>query len=230
MIFSRIVQIVAIVILESVSRNQLFPNSSFYSYSGPISGYTDVDLTPGGLGIGGFVANFGTINETLYYNPTAETLREVGSVTVNPANGSFNINGSFFEPGSGSANLTVGNNGGFSFDDTCNFMLPGLFDSTLLVPVSGSGTYDGQAWAGSWNLDLQLAEQILAKLPQHRSPLANRVSGLFLLNNRSMWCQAQTLRTAPVMAHTTIHGIRIPLRQRLQLRMHPTHLNYLPGP
>lgn len=51
--------------------------SETYYYSGPVngandgSGFTEVDLSPNG-GSGGFVADFGTLTETITYNPTAE--------------------------------------------------------------------------------------------------------------------------------------------------------------
>src|SRR5258708_15903272 len=145
--FSRILQVTATVLL-GLGPVTGYSQTQTYSYSGPISGYTEVNLTPSGFGQGGFIVNFGTITETLYYNPTAKTLREVGSVTVNPSSGSFNIYGPFFNPGSASANLTVGHNGGFLFDDTFHFISPGRFDSTLLVSCSGSGTFYAQPLVG----------------------------------------------------------------------------------
>ena len=169
--FTRTLQIVGILIL---GLGQVTGHSQTYSYSGPVSGWTEVDLTPSGYGDRGqFVTTFGTLTETLYYDPVAQTLREVGSVTVNPASGSFNIDGnSFVYPYTweyGSATLTVGNNGSFSFDHTTFDVTPGgggiglsSQASELHVPVSGSGIYNGQAFAGSWNIDLLVGTEISA--------------------------------------------------------------------
>jgi hypothetical protein len=136
---------------------QITGRSQTYHYSGPVDGYTEVDLSPGGFGTGGFVADFGTINETLYYNPVAQTLQQVGSITVIPSSGSFNITGSSFtELGSGTATLTVGNHGSFSFD------VESALDEgiNLLVPVSGFGIFNGQPFSGEWDIVIPMAAQL----------------------------------------------------------------------
>lgn len=143
---------------------QIEGHSQTYFYSGPVSGYTEVNLSPIGSGIGGFVANFGTLTETLYYDPVANTIRQVGSVTVNPSSGSFNMRDRI-RPVVGSVTLTVGNNGSFSFDSTStvfNQYFEGGFGS---VPVSGSGIYNGQAFAGSWTLHMLVDCKIIAVSP-----------------------------------------------------------------
>jgi len=141
-----------------------------YYYSGPVSGWTEVNLNPAGHGEGGFGPTFGTITETLYYDPTAQTLEQVGSVTVSPSTASFNMQGDpIFDPNeSGSATLTVGNGGSISFDNTFGEVaigsgVRGL--DFLLVPVSGSGTYNGQAFSGSWNFQILLSAEISAITP-----------------------------------------------------------------
>ena len=170
---TRTLQIVATLIL---GLGQVTGHSQTYFYSGPVSGYTEVDLSPNGYGSGGFNTFFGTLTETLYYDPVAQTLQEVGSVTVNPASGSFNIVGSsFVYPYTGeygSATVTVGNNGSFSFDHTTSDVTPGGSGEggssqalELHVPVSGSGIYNGQAFAGSWNIDLPVFARISALSP-----------------------------------------------------------------
>jgi hypothetical protein len=131
-----------------------------YYYSGPVSGYTEVDLSPEGLGEGGFDTTFGTITETLYYDPSAQTIEQAGSLTVSPSTESINIQSwPGLPPESGSATLTVGQNGSFSFDNTFGGVAidSGFLEgSDLLVPVSGSGTYNGQAFSGTWNIDIPI--------------------------------------------------------------------------
>jgi len=140
-----------------------------YSYSGPVTGYAEVDLSPYGVGSGGFVTAFGTLTETLYYDPAAETLEQVGSVTVNKPSGFINIFSSpYFPREFGSATLTIGNGGGISFDNTFSGVVSGGGASSvdnLLVPVSGSGTYNGQAFAGNWSIDIPLTAQVSAASP-----------------------------------------------------------------
>jgi hypothetical protein len=131
-----------------------------YYYSGPISGFISAGLTPSGLGQGGIAAAFGTITETLFYNPTANTLQEEGSVTFNSrSEGSFFISPQIdFPPEDvGLATVTVGNNGGFQFDTTFRGA-----SGEILVPVSGSGIYQGQEFSASWDLDFPMTIHILA--------------------------------------------------------------------
>ena len=68
-----------------------------YVFSAPVSAHTAVALSfgSGSLG-GGSQITFGTLNETLYYNPIAGTLRHVGSVTFNPTSVFFTIFGGLF--------------------------------------------------------------------------------------------------------------------------------------
>ncbi len=138
-----------------------------YSYTGPITAQADVDLTPGPGYVGGFVVDFSSITETLSYNPVAQTLHETGTVTLSsPSSGSFNIvNTLGFGGGpAGSASVTVGNGGSFSFDYTASAQYPGgtTLGGILDVPVSGSGTYNGQAFSGSWNVQLPINTEIVA--------------------------------------------------------------------
>jgi len=39
------------------------------------------------------------------------------------------------------------------------------FNSTLSIPISGSGVYNGQAFAGSWNLLIPIDLQVNASTP-----------------------------------------------------------------
>jgi hypothetical protein len=152
-----------------------------YYYSGPVSGYTGVDLSPDGVGNGGFSTTFGTISETLYYNSAADSLEMVGSVAVSPGSDSFNMSGGFFNPGeSGSATLVVGMGGSVSFDNTF-YGVGNDSGSTpsadLLVPVSGSGTYNGQAFSGSWDIDIPMTLQAGAITPTSLTFSENDIGG-----------------------------------------------------
>lgn len=138
--------------------------STAFSYSGALSGWTEVDLSPDGLGTGGSVVDFETISETVNYNAAAQTLQEQGSITVAPGTASFNIYSGPFSspPGSGSVTITVGNNGVFSFDDIYPVSSSGEFGGNLAIPVSGSGIYNGQTFSASWNIDIPIVGQISA--------------------------------------------------------------------
>ncbi|MGO8698574.1 MAG: hypothetical protein ACLQVY_12735 [Limisphaerales bacterium] len=155
-----------VAVILSLGSEAGYSQIQTYYYSGPVSGYTDVELTPGGAGYGGFSTSFGTVTETLYYSTVYNTLQQiVGSVTVNPSSGSFDIqSGPFYPPSdSGSATITVGNNGSFSFD-----ILPNgssTFTGPLLVPVSGSGTYNGQSFSGNWDIDIPMVTYLTAATP-----------------------------------------------------------------
>ena len=134
-----------------------------YRYSGPVAGWTEAALTPGPGSTGEFVANFGNVTEFLFYDPVAQTLRQVGFVTVSPSRGSFDIvpapPPNDPPPPVGSATLSVGFNGIVPFDYTSRAS-GGVFSGTLLVPVTGVGVYEGRRFAGSWVLKIQLDTQI----------------------------------------------------------------------
>jgi hypothetical protein len=169
---SRSLKIVATFILLELGQAIGQAQIETYSYSGPLGGNVEVALTPGPGYVNGFVADFGTISETLTYNPVAQTLQEKGSVTLSPpASGSFNIYDSLqLNTVVGSATLTVGNNGSFSFDSLFSNDSPfgsslPFLGTELLVPVSGTGTDNGQAFAGNWNIQLPLTIDIISASP-----------------------------------------------------------------
>jgi hypothetical protein len=134
-----------------------------YYYNGPLSGRVQVALTPGPGYEGAFLADFVTLTETLYYDPVAQTLREVGFVTLTPVSESFEIldcSPSEAEPTEvGSASLTVANNGYVSFNSFAQGS-GGVFSRTLVVPIRGSGVYLGQRFTGTWNIEIPLVTQI----------------------------------------------------------------------
>jgi len=55
-----------------------------YYNSSPVSGSVEAALTPEGMGDGDFVATFGTLTETLYYDSAAQTLQAERTVTLGP--------------------------------------------------------------------------------------------------------------------------------------------------
>jgi hypothetical protein len=147
-----------------------------YFYSGPVSGFEQVGLTPDTtMQVNtGFLVVFGTVTETLNYNPVAQTLQEVGSVTISPSSsGTFNLLGDSTgfpgtQPVLGSASLAVGNNGCFSFDYT--YSLPSgpqapLGNLGILMPVAGTANYQGQNMAGTWDLVVPAYPTIIAVTP-----------------------------------------------------------------
>jgi hypothetical protein len=154
-------------------------HSQTYYYSGPITGFIDAELTPNGLGQGGIGVTFGTVIETLYYNPESQTLEVAGSVALNPYNGSFNISSApFQQPESGSATLTVGDSGSIPFDMTFPSAGVGSYSGgNLLISVSGSGIYNGQAFSGNWNLEMNLGLDISAVSPTSLIFTEHPVSG-----------------------------------------------------
>lgn len=134
-----------------------------YFYSGQVSGYVDAELTPGGMGQGGIHVVFGTLTETLIYDPVAGTLQEIGSVTISPSSGTFDIIHYYPFPSKGvvgSATLNIGENNTISFDRTL-VLNNNHGGGALKVPVSGSGVYNGEAFSGSWDLEVPIYTYIL---------------------------------------------------------------------
>lgn len=145
-----------------------------YSFSAPISGGTEVDLSFGTGSVGGGGTSFGTLNETLYYDPVAQTLRQVGSVTVNTVNIATPMYFVVYDPRrfdghnppTGTANLTIGDGSGIVSFDTGIQSITQSCDWTLGVPVSGLCTfaYNGQTNSGpvNYSVNLYLDTQILS--------------------------------------------------------------------
>ena len=149
-----------------------------YYYSGPVSGWMEVGLNPASSQgtRAGFNVTYGTVTETLNYDASAQTLEEVGFVTLNPpsTSGTFNLLGSYVGnpitgggyPVVGSASLTVGNNGMFSFDYTYSLNeSPVNYNLGIVMPVSGTANYLGQQLSGSWTLLIPAYPVVLAASP-----------------------------------------------------------------
>lgn len=145
-----------------------------YYFSAPISGWSEVDLSFGGGSSGGMVTTFGTLNETLFYDPSAQTLRQVGSISLSPISGSFTIEGGPFFPSglAGAANLTIGSGtGALAFDTGTQSAGPGTgqYDWSLTLPVSGFCTVvnNGQTNSGTVNysVELDLATTVVSASP-----------------------------------------------------------------
>lgn len=77
---------VAVAMMGLVSSS--FGQDYVYQFSTSISGYQEVGASDlanygaGGFPGTGFYLNFGTLSETVYYDPVANTLRQVGSFTI----------------------------------------------------------------------------------------------------------------------------------------------------
>jgi hypothetical protein len=143
-----------------------------YSFSAPISGRSDVALSFGTGSIGSGYTVFGILNETLYYDPTAQTLRQVGSVTLSPVSDAFSIwcqsaYPDLPNPPTGTANLTIGDGSGTLSFDTGVQNLSSYWE--LSIPVNGSCTvvYNGQTNSGpvNYSVNLTLSTQILSADP-----------------------------------------------------------------
>jgi hypothetical protein len=129
-----------------------------YSYSGPVTGLSDV--YPNG-GWGGFSVQFESVNETFFYNPQADTIEEKGAVTCNTSGGSFNI---YLDEGGatpnpdpviGTATVTIGNGDGtWSFDHVYSLGQPFGDFGAMFMPVTGTETLNGQTYQGTWSYDI----------------------------------------------------------------------------
>jgi hypothetical protein len=124
-----------------------------YAFSAPVSAHTTVALSFGSGSLGGeSQITFGTLNETLYYNPVAGTLRHVGSVTFDPTSVFFTIFGeSFYNNDTGTAFLVInGGNASLPFDSGT---LPVNTGFLLSIPVTGLCTvvHNGQTNSGYLN-------------------------------------------------------------------------------
>jgi hypothetical protein len=142
-----------------------------YYLSGGGGGWVDVDLSPEGQGVGGFRTDFVLENETLCYDPAANTLEIAGMGVATPASDSFTISGQVWPnpPESGSATLTIGTGGSFSFDTTSH-LPPGpvgsaTSEANLFIPVSGSGTYDEQPFSARWSNYIPIVIRISSVTP-----------------------------------------------------------------
>lgn len=103
-----------------------------YSYSGPVRGGFEMYvwdqnmLFSGGNFFGGTFCNFNTLTETVYLDPVAHTIRQVGFISVTPSGGTWILDdsrhaGGITIPASLTLNLSV-SGGGISFDTgTCPY-------------------------------------------------------------------------------------------------------------
>jgi hypothetical protein len=138
-----------------------------YSVSAPMTGYCEVDMEDAAGGGDPSMApwtgkhlNFGTLNETLYYDPVADTLEEVGSVSVSNsevelafADAEYISSGTtqLFVTGQVSVGLTIGT---IAFDDTSGGTNNDIVG--LNIPITGSYTFTtgGDEYTGPLNYSL----------------------------------------------------------------------------
>ncbi|MGH7979412.1 MAG: hypothetical protein ACREE6_08550 [Limisphaerales bacterium] len=153
-------------LLTAVAMGHAFGQTYSYTYSGPSDSWIETDLSFGPGSDGGGGLNFGTLNETLYYNPIAGTLRQVGSVNLNSTCESFAITGfGGFYPGlSGKADLTI-NGGSDELDfDTGTLLSSGngsLFVWFLNIPVSGTVMVADNGKTDSESVSYTISEPLL---------------------------------------------------------------------
>jgi len=104
-------------------------------------GFTEVDLAfgPGSYDSNNRDAIFGTLNETLYYNPVADTVCQVGTVSVDPTNFSFAITSRGPHSSYGSADLNLSGDSTLAFDTgTMNLDGGQQAPMSLAIPVTGT--------------------------------------------------------------------------------------------
>jgi hypothetical protein len=131
-----------------------------YSYSGSMDGYVQVALSPGGFGEGSFLAGFDAIDESFHLS--GQELSGSGTIALSPASQTVEISGSGPEyTETGTATLTLGNNGVVSFNTTYHYAgyAEGheVFTSTILIPVSATGVYNGKSFSAKWNIEVPVA-------------------------------------------------------------------------
>jgi hypothetical protein len=132
----------------------------FY-YSGPASGYIQAALGQIGVNEGSISTGFGAINETIQFDPVANTMLDTGTITLTSDTGSFVMNGN--PDPIGTATVTVGVDGTIPFSFTATLGAgSGVFLGVIEVPVSGFGTDQGQPFSGSWTLGLGVETVITA--------------------------------------------------------------------
>jgi PEP-CTERM motif len=143
--------------------------SQVYTLSTPISGGMSLSMSDAGYS-GSIGLTFNTLTETIYLDPVAQTIRQVGFVSVSPSapnivfNESRQVPGQFPNPPQQvSATVTVNlglTGGGLSFDTGArpvtwnNTVQAYTVDSTIgNIPVSGSYSLltGGQTYTGSFN-------------------------------------------------------------------------------
>lgn len=145
-----------------------------YHFSAPISGWSEIDLSFGAGSTGGRNMYFGTLDENLYYDPVANTLRQVGTVSINQSNFSFGFSGA---SGYGTANLNVLGDGTIAFDTgTLPAWGPTSWFWSLPVPVNGTVSYNyhpndpgqNQLYEGpiAYSFPLELYTKILSAGPE----------------------------------------------------------------
>ena len=139
-----------------------------YSFSAPVTGSCDLDVmdysdfSSGQFAHATSQISLNTLTETMYYDPVNQTLRQVGSVSLNgPANVSLSFVANAMSPQTGTASVTVDFSfpAVLSFDTTCQ-SLSGANNEFILAPptIPVTGIYSilagGQTLTGSFDYSL----------------------------------------------------------------------------
>lgn len=177
---NRLLQTAAIVLSLLGMPSTIY--SQTYVFSAPISGFSEVDLSFGIGSSGVSRITFGTLNETLYYDPVAKTLRQVGSVTFTPASVEFSMSGQqpmFYTNVSGTAFLTINEgNTNLLFDSGIQ---TNFYTCSLNIPITGSCmvVQSNQTNSGplSYSFDVPLLTSILSVTSTNMTISENQTVG-----------------------------------------------------
>lgn len=176
---SALFQIVAAILVNCILA--VTADSQTYHFTAPISGFSGIALSFGSGGGGGSSMTFGTLDETLFYDPVANTLRQVGTVSIDESHFSFGINdGGFYGGSYGNADLTVTGGGTIAFDTgTLGHSGPSSWLWDLKIPVTGTVSFHYYGYQASlanpvivdnapisYSYALRLTTGILAATPE----------------------------------------------------------------
>ncbi|GEM_PF-5536807 len=186
----------------------LFGNAQEYSFSDATSGFGEINMTDRTPQVdntthpyGGTVVQFDTFSDTLYFDPIGSTLRQVGTVSLQPYTTSFSFhenqaNGGNPIPGDVSITLQIASNA-LSFDtgatpiswdpDNHVFDVPHGITLQGTVNASYSVVTGGQTYTGDFSYDVHYKMAGFTQLDTNGSPASIELS--HFLNGNSEFGQ-----------------------------------------